>query len=94
MTERDELMSEIEHTREELAETVSELVQKMDVKAQAKDKVHEVGEHAAERYHEVKAAAPQPVQKGLDKAEADPKRTAMIVGGVLLLLLIVRRVRR
>jgi hypothetical protein len=105
MTERDELMSEIEHTREELADTVSELVSKLDVKEQARHRAHEVGEQAAERYREVKASAPQPVQAGLDKAEyaggrvaaqakADPKRALLIAGGAVLVLLLVRRLRK
>lgn len=105
MTDRDDLMSDIEHTREELAETVSELVDKLDVKKQARNKAHEVGAHAAERYQDAKAAAPSPVQASLGaaerastqvaaKAKSDPKRTLIIVGGVVLALVVLRRVRK
>ena len=105
MTDRDEILSDIEHTREELAETVSELVEKLDVKEQARAKAHEVGAHAAERYQDAKSSAPQPVQAGLGaaerataqaaaKAKQDPKRALLVVGGVVLVLLVVRRVRK
>lgn len=82
---------------------MSELVNKMDVKAQL-DKAQEVGAHAAERYQDLKSAAPATLKTGLGKAEqasgvvaakakADPKRALLIVGGVLVVLLIVRRIR-
>lgn len=45
----EELREQIEHTRQELGETVEALVAKVDVKAQAKEKLAEVKTAAAER---------------------------------------------
>lgn len=103
----DEIKADIEHTRAQLAGTVDALTDRLDVKARATERAHELGHRAAEKAEQVKAAAPEPVQKAMDKAgqaakpvldkivdraAADKRRTALVVGGVLLAVLIARRV--
>jgi hypothetical protein len=100
-----EIKSDIERTRAELAETVDALTAKLDVKEQAKQRVHEIAERAGSKYEQAKASAPEPVQQAIgtveqaarpvvDKAAQDKRKTAMIAGGVVVLVLIVRRIRR
>lgn len=105
MTDIEKVRSEIELTRAELARTVDALHAKMDVKAIAKERVDEAGARAAEAYQHAKAAAPEPVQQAIGrveqataplvaKAAQDKKRTAMMAGGAVLALLVLRRVLR
>jgi hypothetical protein len=109
MTERPtdlgEIRKDIEETRAELAETVDALAAKLDVKAQARHRAQEAADHASAAFDRAKAAAPEPVQHALDrageaarpavaKAKSDPKRTALIAGGLLLALLVIRRLTR
>ncbi|MGE2733389.1 DUF3618 domain-containing protein [Mycolicibacterium vaccae] len=49
----DEIQADIERTREELADTVGALSDKMDVKARAQEKVAHTKEAVAQRSHEV-----------------------------------------
>lgn len=104
-TDADLLKADIAATRAELAATADALAAKLDVKAQAQKKAHNLGEAAGEKYAAAKDAAPEPVQKIIDRAEhaaqpvvaqatANKKRTALIVGGVLALVFVVRRVRK
>lgn len=99
-----EIKADIEQTREQLADTVDALAGKLDVKAQARTKLHEAQLRASTSYQNARSSAPEPVQRALDsaqqaaqpvvaKAAEDKKRTAMIAGGVLLVLLLLRRRR-
>jgi hypothetical protein len=105
MTDPELIKADIEATRAELAETADALAAKLDVKAQANYKLREAGERVAANIKRVRSAAPEPVQKAIDKAEQaarpalakageDKKRTTMIAAGTVLALLVVRRVRR
>lgn len=105
MSEIEKVRSDIELTRAELARTVDALHAKMDVKAMAKERADQAGARVAESYQHAKAAAPEPVQHALGrveraasplvaKAAQDKKRTALIAGGAVLALLVLRRVRR
>jgi uncharacterized protein DUF3618 len=104
MTDPDEIKAEIEATRAELAESADALAAKLDVKTQAADRLHEVGDKVATSAARAREAAPEPVQKALDKAEQaaqpvlakageDKQRTAFAVGGVLVVVLFLRRRR-
>ncbi|MGI8760240.1 MAG: DUF3618 domain-containing protein [Jatrophihabitantaceae bacterium] len=105
MSDPQEIQRDIERTRAELAETVDALSAKLDVKAQAKQRVHEAGDTAGQAYQHAKAAAPPQLQQAIDKAEQaarpllekaaqDKQRTAMIAAGALVFLLVMRRLRR
>lgn len=76
-TDADAIRSDIEQTRAELADTVEQVIGKLDVKAQAADKVDSVKSAATDKVDSVKsaatdkaaqarAAAPAPVQNVLD----------------------------
>lgn len=103
-----EIEADIIATRAELAETADALAAKLDVKAQASQKVHDAGDRLAgtvsEKYTGIKDKAPEPVQKAIGKTEqavsplvaqaaADKKRTLIVLGGVAALIVVVRRVR-
>lgn len=101
----DAIKADIEATRAQLAQTADALAAKMDVKAQAGAKVQEVTDKAAGAYGSAKASAPEPVQKVIGRAEVaaqpvvakaaeDKQRTALIAGGVLAALLVLKRVRK
>jgi hypothetical protein len=105
MSDPDEIKAEIEATRAELAETADALAAKLDVKAQAKEKAQVAGERLAAKVDQVRAAAPEPVQNAIGKAEQaaqpvlakaaeDKQRTAATVGGVLVVVMFVRRLRK
>jgi hypothetical protein len=105
MSDARQIKSEIEQTRAELAQTVDALSAKLDVKAQAGHRAHEMQARAARAYGNAKASAPPPVRHAWERAEVtaqpvvmkareDPKRTALVVGGGILALLILLRVRR
>ena len=68
----EELRREIEHTREELGDTVEALAYKADVKAQAKERVEEAKAGAAQKRDEVvskvKRATPGSAQAGAESA--------------------------
>ena len=63
----EEIRAEIEQTRSEMGDTVDALTNKLDVKAQAKEKVESVKSTVSDKAAQAKAAAPAPVQKALDK---------------------------
>ena len=100
----DEIRAEIEQTRSDLGETVDALTNKVDVKAQARQKVESVKSTVSDKAGQAKAAAPAPVQKALDKTgevtapalqKAAPYRKQIAVGAavVLAVLLFWRRRR-
>lgn len=105
MREAETLRSQIEQTRAELAETVDALAARLDVKAQASRRAHEMQAAATQAYDNAKASAPPQVRQAWDRAEVaaqpvvtkakeDPRRTAMVAGGVVLALLVLIRLRR
>jgi hypothetical protein len=105
MSEPERLKADIETTRAQLAQTADALAAKLDVKAQAKTRLHAVGDKAGESYTHARNAAPEPVQKAIGKAEhaaspiiakagQDKKRTMLIVAGALVALVVVRRIRK
>ncbi|MFK4121700.1 DUF3618 domain-containing protein [Streptomyces longwoodensis] len=102
----EELRQQVERTRAELGRTVEALAAKADVKARAREKAAEVGEHAARTAGELKAAAarflhrthdgtPGPVrQRTAQGAQlARDNRTVVLVaaGVVLVAWLVLRR---
>lgn len=74
-----EIRADIEHTREELADTAAALAERADVKARAHEKVEET---KAKMSHKVDEAKAQPQRLGL---------VAAAVGGVLIGLVVLRR---
>jgi ABC-type transporter Mla subunit MlaD len=78
--EAEELREEIAETREGLGDTVEQLAQKADVKAQAHAKVDETKQHAQAQVHQVKEK-PAPVAAAI----------GAVIGGLLLLLWLRRR---
>jgi hypothetical protein len=72
-----EIRADIEHTREELADTAAELAQRADVKARAHEKVEET---KAKMSHKVDEAKAQPQRLGLATAVA----AGLLIGLVLL----------
>jgi hypothetical protein len=103
MADADEIRADIERTRADLAQTVGALSEKLDPKEQARRRTRAAKAVVATRYAEAKSSAPPPVEHALDaierasapalaKAWADKRRTAVVVGAVLALL-IVRRLR-
>jgi F0F1-type ATP synthase assembly protein I len=78
----EEIRADIEHTREELADTAAELAQRADVKARAHEKVEET---KAKMSHKVDEAKAQPQRLGLATA---------LVAGVVIGLVVLRRRRQ
>jgi hypothetical protein len=78
----EEIRADIEHTREELADTAAALAQRADVKARAHEKVEETKAKVSHKVDEAKAAG--------------PPRAALVAaaaGGVLIALVALRRRR-
>ena len=100
----DQVREEIDQTRTDLAQTVDALAAKLDVKARAKTKAHDVSATVTETATKLKSQAPPPVQDALDRgaaalgpaaAQAQPYRSQIAAGaGFLLLLMMFRRRRR
>ena len=67
-TTPEEIRAEIESTRAELADTVDQLTDKFDVKAQAQHKVDDVKQSLGGAAHRAKEATPEPVQHAVDRA--------------------------
>jgi len=77
----EEIRADIEHTREELADTAAALAQRADVKARAHEKVEET---KAKMSHKVDEAKARPQRLGL---------AAAVAGAVVLGLVVLRRRR-
>jgi tetrahydromethanopterin S-methyltransferase subunit G len=77
----EEIRADIEHTREELADTAAELAQRADVKARTHEKVEET---KAKMSHKVDEAKAQPQRLGLAIA---------VVAGLVIGLIVMRRRR-
>ena len=106
----DEIRTDIEQTRAELAKTVDALSDRVNVKARAGDKVGEAKAKVSGAAAQAKAKAPEPVQRALDTVGAKagpiahqaaerirPYRKQILVGvgaSTAALLLILRRKRK
>jgi ElaB/YqjD/DUF883 family membrane-anchored ribosome-binding protein len=89
-TEAQELREEIDETRGDLGDTVEQLAQKADVKAQAQAKVDDVKGQAQAKVDDVKGQA----QAKVGQVQENPKPVAGIaaaVAGLLVLLFLLRR---
>ena len=73
----EEIREDIEHTREELADTAAELAQRADVKARAHEKVEETKGDAREKVDETKAK----VSHKVEDAKANPRPGVLIAAG-------------
>jgi ABC-type transporter Mla subunit MlaD len=103
-TSPEQLRAEIEDTREQLGATVDQLAGKLDVKAQAKERVEAVKATISDKAAQAKNAAPPQVQHALeqagsaaapavDKAKQYNKQLLLGAAVLLLLLILVRRWR-
>jgi chromosome segregation ATPase len=90
-TDPDQIEAEIESTREDLSDTVDALSRKLDVKAQANDRVDEVKARALDARDRAQATWADPESRSEIIAKAAPVAGAL--AGVLVLLGVVRRVR-
>lgn len=87
----EQIRSDIEHTREELADTAAALAHKADVKARAKDRVDEIKTNVTGRAHELKDTAAQKApdsaggaaQAVTTTAKQNPIPTAAVAAAVL-----------
>lgn len=104
----EEIRTDIEQTRAELADTVDALTDKLNVRARAGDKVGEAKAKVSCAAAQAKVKAPEPVQRALESvgAKTGPvahqaaeqirpyrKHILMVVGAGAVLLLILRRKR-
>ena len=78
MTNRspDEIRNDIEHTREELGDTVEALAAKTDVKAQAHAKIDDVKQQAKSKLDEAKRRVEAAVGHGSDSTDPAPANGA------------------
>jgi hypothetical protein len=104
----DEIEADIAETRERLAESVDALAAKVDVKAQAKEKVGEAKAQAKEKVEEATARAKDKTGQAkeqvvvtsrslVDRFKAASRPVQVAIGAaplVLLILIIVRRSNR
>jgi len=91
VSSHEELLEEIEDTRELLGETVEELAHRLDVKARAEEKIDEVRENAQARVSELGetlqhggAAAWEQARRIAPRRGA---RLAALTAGIMLLVL-------
>jgi hypothetical protein len=105
MTEQERLQAEIAAARAELAETADALAAKLDVKAQAGQRIQAAGEKLTDRLAHLHDAAPAPVQKALEqtghvmspalaRARADKRIVLAVLAGTMAAVLVARRLRR
>ncbi|MBV9594226.1 MAG: DUF3618 domain-containing protein [Actinobacteria bacterium] len=94
----DQIRAEIETTRADLADTVNALSAKLDVKAQARQKLLEVRQEASRKGAQLRGSAPAPVQKSLDRVtaaaapvlrRAQPYKKQLVAAGAALALFMV-----
>jgi ElaB/YqjD/DUF883 family membrane-anchored ribosome-binding protein len=98
--EPDQIREEIEATRQEMGDTVEELAEKTDVKAQAKRKAQETKASVMDKADELRskatlaspATATSAVSQATDKARQNPVPAA--AAGAFLLGVVVGRLRR
>jgi hypothetical protein len=99
------LRAEIQHTRDELANTVAAIADKVNVKARAQEKVSGAKHRVSDVAAQAKNSAPPPVQHALDAVgekaapavqRAAPYRKQILLGllGALAVYTVVRRITR
>jgi len=76
----EEIRREIEHTREELGDTVAALAAKTDVKAQAQQGVEEARQSVRDKVDEVKATAQEKVAGARSAAQENAPESAQQAG--------------
>ena len=76
----EEIRREIEHTREELGDTVAALAAKTDVKAQAQQGVEEAKQSVRDKVDEVKATAQEKVAGARSAAQENAPESAQQAG--------------
>jgi hypothetical protein len=105
VSEADALRSEIEQSRAAMARTLDALSTRLDPRVQSHRLAGQFAERAQHAYQRGRAAAPPPVRKAFDRlteaarpyaqrAAKEPKRAALVAGGTLAALLVLRRSRR
>ncbi len=97
----EEIESDIARTRENLGNTVDELTQKFDVKAQAQHKVYDIKERAGEQVHTAQVRGGEAVTRAKttvtnDQGKVKPAIPAVgaAVLGVAILAVVMWRRRR
>ncbi|MFE4257908.1 DUF3618 domain-containing protein [Streptomyces sp. NPDC056883] len=75
----EELRDRIEHTRDELGQTVEALAAKADVKAQAKEKAAEAKAQAMDVVADVRAQAQERTARAMEKASVMTEQAASFV---------------
>ena len=82
----DELQTDIEHTREQLGQTVDALSEKLDVKAQAEYKLHNAKDHATAQLESMRGRAERVAAQAKDAAtdEQDNLKPAVPIGAALI----------
>jgi hypothetical protein len=78
----DEIRRDIEHTREELADTAAALAERADVRARAHEKVEETKAKVSHKLDDTRAQA---------QANPMPALIAAAVAGVIVALIMLRR---
>jgi Flp pilus assembly protein TadB len=88
--EQEAIQADIERTRQDLAETVDQLTDKLDVKARAHDKVAEVRHDASEQLHRMADRATD------EQGRPRPPVLAVAAGVALavVMVVVIRRRRR
>ena len=86
-----EIQADIERTRAELGTTVEALSEKLDVKAQARNKVHDVTQRATEQAKAVQVRGAEIVDRATDAATDDRGTVTppVIVGAGVVALAVV-----
>lgn len=94
----DELVVDIQHTREQLGQTIEALSQKFDLKAQARRKVHDANARANTQFAAVAARAGHLRARVMDAASNEPVNAAAVgaaVGiGIIAVMMAFGRWRR
>lgn len=94
----DEIRADIEETREELGETLDALAQKADVRSQAKARVEDAKQTAAERRDDLlgkaRAATPESFDAGAAAAAAKDNAIPVAAGALVVGFLLGRVTKR
>jgi hypothetical protein len=77
-----ELRADVEHAREELAETVAELAGKADVRAHARDMAENAKSRARREMYDAKARVRHTAEGAADRGFTKPGPAMAVVGGV------------
>ena len=77
-----ELRADVEHAREELAETVAELAGKADVRAHARDMAENAKSRARREMYDAKARMRHTAEGAADRGFTKPGPAMAVVGGV------------